>query len=489
MSEVIRFHNEKAFTGLSGVVDRQNCMIRGVSCITGDLMAEGHNLFVDSTTLTQLHALAKEMGKVPVTVNHDGGVQDVDGWLQNFHMDGNRLRADWCLLETHKETPTMLERAERQPETFGLSFAFKGDPKGTLHLGKRCARAEAIKSCDVVKHAAANPEGLFSAKDGNLMTQFESIRDTITQLSLDTQKNLVAENIELQNTMPNTQQLQNQQQQPTMADVLAQMQALTQQVAQQSEIQQQLVAAHNEGVTGQQNQNKGPTREELEQANAATDEELAAQGLTREQVDQAVAAYNASLGEGENQNEGEGAEGEEGSGDFQGSYGGNEGAAAGAGAGGGMAGGETSAAFSALRRDLIQLKAQMRARDQREAQQTEQIEFSEVQGKIQLVVNQRNQAVELAENLVAENEALRLAIRTGTRPVAAGVDEGLRLFSSGSNGELHPFQQRIKEIQLQAGGPSKMTEAAAMRQANQENPAMHKDWIMWQAKERSVIRA
>lgn len=441
MSQVIRFHNAKAFTGLTGQVKFEEAKILGVSLITSNLEAEGHNLFVDNTTLTQLHALGKEMGQIPVTQNHEGGIEEVNGWIENIRFDGDKLRGDWCLLQTHKDTATMLERAEKQPTTFGLSLAFKGDPKGVLHMGKRCARAEKLLSADVVKRPAANPGGLFSAKDTP---------------SVDNRKI-----VEL-NNMP---QDPNTTQEPTMADVLAQIQSLTQHVQQLGEVQSQIVGHINQSTENQGDE--GLTAEQLEQLHNSTDEQLAELGLTRGEVDAAVSEYNASV-------ESQGSEGEqsaEGAEQGQGEM-----AAAGAGVESGAPGGATM--MHAMHRELIQLKAEINREKNAKKIEAETIQFQEVENKISLLATQRDQAIQLAEKVVAENEALKLHIKTGTRPVAVGVDEGVRLFSANGNGELHPFQQRIKQIMLE----SKVTEGKALLLASKENSALHADWLQSQGR-------
>tara|TARA_R110000868_G_scaffold188768_1_gene431519 strand:- start:2198 stop:3535 length:1338 start_codon:yes stop_codon:yes gene_type:complete len=441
MSQVIRFHNAKAFTGLTGQVKFEEAKILGVSLITSNLEAEGHNLFVDNTTLTQLHALGKEMGQIPVTQNHEGGIEEVNGWIENIRFDGDKLRGDWCLLQTHKDTATMLERAEKQPSTFGLSLAFKGDPKGVLHNGRQCARAEKLLSADVVKRPAANPGGLFSAKDTP---------------SVDNRKI-----VEL-NFMP---QDPNTTQEPTMADVLAQIQSLTQHVQQLGEVQSQIVGHINQSTENQGDE--GLTAEQLEQLHNSSDEQLAELGLTRGEVDAAVSEYNSSV-------ESQGAEGEqsaEGAEQGQGEM-----ATAGAGMETGAPGGATM--MHAMHRELIQLKAEINREKSAKKIEAETIQFQEVENKISLLATQRDQAIELAEKVVAENEALKLHIKTGTRPVAVGVDEGVRLFSANGNGELHPFQQRIKQIMLE----SKVTEGKALLLASKENSALHADWLQSQGR-------
>lgn len=449
---VIRFHNSKAFTGLTGVVDHQSATIHGVSLITSDLEAEGHSLFVDKTTLTQLHQLASEMGQLPVTQDHDGGIASVNGFIHNFRMDGNRLRGDWCLLQTHEDTPTMLERAERQPGTFGLSVAFKGDPKGVLHNGKQCARAEKLLSADVVKRPAANPEGLFSAKDV----------DTLKMGMADETNN----------------------QAPTIQDLMASIQQLATQVQQQGEIQQQIVGHINQSVEGGEGEEGGLDRDTLESLYNATDEQLAEHGISRDDVNAAVDQFNAQFGgEGAEGGEGEGAEGD---GNFQGSYGegtgagGEQGAAAGAGA---ATGGGTQ--LAAIQRELVQLKSKMAAKEKQEIQFAEKELTDSVLAKINLITGQRDELREFSEKCVAEIEALNLHLRTGTRPVKPGVENGVRLFAADGNGELHQFQVLVKQIEVEKKCSPGQAIVFAMKEPN--GVALHADWL--QSTGATTIRA
>jgi len=339
----------------------------------------------------------------------------------------------------------MLERAEKQPTTFGLSLAFKGDPKGVLHMGRQCARAEKLLSADVVKRPAANPGGLFSAKDTPSVD-----KKKIVELNFMPQE-------------PNTTQ------EPTMADVLAQIQSLTQHVQQLGEVQSQIVGHINESTENQGDE--GLTAEQLEQLHNSSDEQLAELGLTRDEVDEAVGEYNASVdAQGQEQGE-QGQEGEYGSNGAEG-----QGEMAGAGMETGAPGGATM--MHAMHRELIQLKAEINREKQAKKIEAETIQFQEVENKISLLATQRDQAIELAEKVVAENEALKLHIKTGTRPVAVGVDEGVRLFSANGYGELHPFQHRIKQIMLE----SKVTEGKALLLASRENSAQHADWLQSQGR-------
>jgi hypothetical protein len=449
-AETIRFHNPAAFTGLTGTIDTQNCIIHGVSLIQPFVEAEGHGLWVDDVTATQLFEAAKVKGKVPVNMDHGSGITSMNGYITNVRMDNGRPRGDWHLLKSHEDTVTMLERASEMSECFGLSAAFRGDPKGVLFKGKQCARVEKLLSFDVVVRPAAN-EGLFSAKDN---------------ANVDSRKNSVrSKTIELQNTMPA---------EPTLQDVLAQLQSVQQTIAQQGEIQQTIVSHINEGIAGDQNQGEeqGIDRDQLEAYNNASDEQLAELGITRADVDAAVSDFNASLG-GE-----QGEQGQEADGQYEGSYGGEQGAGEMASAGGGAETGAAGQAFAALQRELIELKRKFNAKEQKEIQFAEAQATNDVRTKISTIVAQRDQSIQLAEKLVSENEALRMHVRTGTRPVIAGIDTGIRLFSRNESGELHPWQERVRQIELS----EKVSTAKAMTMADKEdNGAAHSDFIASQS--------
>ena len=448
-----------AATGMTGVVDAQNAVLHGVALIHSELEADGHGLWIDKTLLTQLSELGRQNGQVQCNIDHGSGSSNTIGFIDGFRIDGKVLRGDLHLLKSHPETETLLEKAERMPKCVGLSAAFKGDPKGVTVGGKQCARAEKLLSFDLVTRPAAAPNGLFSAKDN---------------ANVDKQKNHVSrQTIELQNTMPA---------EPTLQEVLAELQAVRGELAQQQEISQQLVAHINEGIAGDQNQGEeqGIDRDQLEAYNNASDEQLAELGITRADVDAAVADFNASLG-GE-----QGEQGQEGDGQHEGSYGGEQGAGemAGAAAGGaeGGAGGATS--FAALQRELIQLKARLNKRDAQEIQFAEKQATNEVRSKISAIVSQRDELVQFADRVVAENEALRLHVRTGTRPVAAGVDAGIRLFHSG-NEELHPFQQRVLALKAEKKCSDGQAITFAIKEPN--GSALHADWL--QSNSGHTIRA
>jgi len=144
-------------------IDRDNGIIYGVCVIQRGVTAEGHGLVVDDRCVTQLHSKAASLEKVPVKMNHKTGIENMVGNLQNFRVEGDKLRADLYLLSEHEKFNFLLQAAETQPTTFGMSVAFRGLPE--IRGLQRFARCEKLKAVDIVADPAACPDGLFSASD------------------------------------------------------------------------------------------------------------------------------------------------------------------------------------------------------------------------------------------------------------------------------------------------------------------------------------
>lgn len=436
----IRFRSENIFAGNTGTID--GTVIRGVSVITGDQVAEGHGLTIDDTTLKQLQACAKERGKVPVCLDHGSGVKDLNGYLTGFRTDTSgdkpKIRADWHLLETHPETATMLEKAEKMPDCFGLSVAFKGPPKGvSIGGGKMAARCEKLLSVDCVTRPAAN-EGLFSVPPVDK-----------TENSMATEKKATPPAVG-----------DPAQPEPTLADVMQAIQQMGTRLDQHEEFLGQVHAT----LSGEQE----PEQPTLEQLTQASDEELAQLGLTRAEVNAAVAEVLSGGEPGGEQPSGEPGQGErELVGAAASAPGGGE-------APGGFSGGEAPATFSAAMKRIVQLENNQRLIELRKKQEAEEVELKSIEQKVLVLARQRDEAIQLAETQASEIDALRMAVRTGTRPVVAGVGEdGVRLFGANDTGQLHEFQVRVK--QLVDGGKS---EGQAIQLAVKENPARHADYVL-----------
>ena len=146
-------------------VDKINAIIRGVSVITSGIVARGHDLEVDEQTMQEMKTCGETRGRCPVKVDHKSGAGAVCGYLSEFRIAGNKLKADWHLLQTHPQKDQILETAERMPEGVGLSTAFIGSDKPErTKSGKLAARCKELISVDYVALPAANPDGLFSVK-------------------------------------------------------------------------------------------------------------------------------------------------------------------------------------------------------------------------------------------------------------------------------------------------------------------------------------
>ena len=181
---------EFEMTALDGVVNKDAGVIKGVSVITCGIQAKGHNLEVDKTTIEQMCHLCQGKGQVPVKWNHRSGADAVNGFLTNFSIVGNKLKADWHLLKTHDKYETAMELAERMPKDVGFSASFTGlseledgrkvyppnDETKYMHLKegdndmpvppgeKIFARCDDVASVDLVAAPAANPSGMFSSE-------------------------------------------------------------------------------------------------------------------------------------------------------------------------------------------------------------------------------------------------------------------------------------------------------------------------------------
>ena len=102
------------FTALSGTIDKENGIIGGVSVVTMGV-AEGHDMKIDATTLSQVKAAADQHASLQVKIDHWSGFEGIVGTLQNFSIEGDRLRADLHLLDNHPARARVLEMAEKMP--------------------------------------------------------------------------------------------------------------------------------------------------------------------------------------------------------------------------------------------------------------------------------------------------------------------------------------------------------------------------------------
>lgn len=375
----IRFHIP--FT--SQQVDEDKKVIRGVSLMTGDLEAEGHDLHVDDTTLSQILQWANKNGKVTVKADHKGAdgktFKAIVGYLTNFRLDAGekKVRGDLELLHTEPLTPKILEMAKKMPENFGLSAAFKG--KGEKGKGgKNFARCSKLLAVDLVENPAANPDGLFSAK-------------------VDSGKNGMADN------NPNLNS------EPTLADIFKLVQ---QQGETLNAIGGRIKAVEDFQQQVNDHLNAEPGLDELA---VLTDEQLEQAGFdvakVRAAVDDAIAAGEMEAPEG-----------------YTPASGADTDAAAAAAATVSATGAPAGAALSKKISEVVQLEiGKVRRQARAEAEQAEaEHAFAVIEAKVEeLSLQNEAQATKITQ-LEAENKALKLSVKTGSfTRVAPGTEAGV----------------------------------------------------------------
>ena len=156
------FQSGRSGFGVGELIDGGT--IRGVSVITRG-PALGRGMMVDAVTLAQIKACAESYPQgLKVKMSHGGDIGDIVGMLTAFRIsgDGDKLVADFTLLEATQHRNYVLELALKMPGSFGMSVAFSGIPEEIN--GVRYARCAEIYSCDLVGEPAANPDGLFSRR-------------------------------------------------------------------------------------------------------------------------------------------------------------------------------------------------------------------------------------------------------------------------------------------------------------------------------------
>jgi hypothetical protein len=123
--------------------------------------ALGHEMFVDDVTLLQAEQAGQDGSPVKVFVDHDESIDSLIGFLSNFRIEEDQLRADLGLIESHPQSAFYAEILTKAPNRVGFSMTFSGKPEeiGT----KRFARVANLVSVDLVSRPAANANGVFRA--------------------------------------------------------------------------------------------------------------------------------------------------------------------------------------------------------------------------------------------------------------------------------------------------------------------------------------
>jgi hypothetical protein len=123
--------------------------------------ALGHSMMVDDVTLLQAEEAGKVGSPVKVFVDHDESIDSLIGFLANFRIVEDQLRADLELLGSHPQATFYSEILTKAPNRVGFSMTFSGQPDE--QDGKRFARVSELVSVDLVSRPAANKNGVFRA--------------------------------------------------------------------------------------------------------------------------------------------------------------------------------------------------------------------------------------------------------------------------------------------------------------------------------------
>ena len=137
-------------------------LFKGISVITAG-PALGHGMIIDADTLEQVVQAGNDLGQVKVLSDHSASISNIIGYLENFTLDGGRVRADLTLFESHEGFAYFSELIVTLPGQIGFSISFSGVPR-MAEDGTQLADVSTLYSVDLVTTPAANPTGVYSAR-------------------------------------------------------------------------------------------------------------------------------------------------------------------------------------------------------------------------------------------------------------------------------------------------------------------------------------
>lgn len=383
-------------------VDRAKGIVFGVSVITGGVKAKGHDLWTDNTTLLQMKEKGDERGKVLVKENHKNAGGGTTGVdAMVGFLTGFRVEDGKTKADLH---------------------FYSSHPRRDLYLDA----AENTPELFGLSAAFIPPEK-GEVKAGKKMARVDELVsvDLVTTPAANPSGLFSAGVDSSDGAMSNNNS-------GAEDPILAAIKQLTGQLD-----------AFKQSVEDRLTNIEAASQPELTLGDLAemTDEQLAEAGYTREQVDTLIESAIAEA-------EAAGAKADEGA----------DGAQAGTAAPDAEAAAPAGAALSALTKQVQELQAQNNALVQR-------LEAEDAAAH-QAAVNQEFAAVEEAlETLSAENEALRLAVKSaGSKPVSAGRD----IIGFEAKGGKHSDGSFESIVELSVKGGKKRH--TAMLEAIREHP-------------------
>jgi hypothetical protein len=162
-------------------------------------------MVVDADTLDQVVQAGNAAGQVKVLSDHSSSISNIIGYLENFALDGGRVRADLVLFESHDGFSYFSEIISTLPTQIGFSISFAGIPREAKD-GTVLANVSQLWSVDLVLNPAANPTGVFRA-------QVDSVQTLMTDTKVEQAPEIV--------TAPAPAALETKLAEPTIGDVLA----------------------------------------------------------------------------------------------------------------------------------------------------------------------------------------------------------------------------------------------------------------------------
>lgn len=123
--------------------------------------AVGHSMMVDNKTLLQAQEAGQAGSPVKVFLDHEEKIDSLIGFLENFRIVDDQLRADLDLIGAHPQSAFYQEILKKAPNRVGFSMTFSGQPEE--QDGQRFARVAELVSVDLVSRPAANKNGVFRA--------------------------------------------------------------------------------------------------------------------------------------------------------------------------------------------------------------------------------------------------------------------------------------------------------------------------------------
>jgi hypothetical protein len=140
--------------------------------------AKGHGVYVDMRTLERMQSILLDCGKTQVKADHETGLMNVVGYIENPRIDGQKLVADLTIIDGDPIADKVATLAETMPELFGLSPHIVEDTPEAID-GKAYIRPKKVFSVDVVTHPSTN-QGLY--EEPKTQTKKEMSEDEIKAL-------------------------------------------------------------------------------------------------------------------------------------------------------------------------------------------------------------------------------------------------------------------------------------------------------------------